>query len=178
MPCEYDRPCGASDCDRCHPENYVAVECVECGTEGPRWAMHQCDECGGWLCDAEGETCEECGEEAVQSDVGRFRRLPLANEEPADPLASYYCDECGDADWTDTLDGGGIREFYADDEIGDTICEPCMRKRAANAELRRGSEPSPPTTCSAVRVLIDPETGITRDCDTGDWAKEPEGRKL
>ena len=47
-----------------------------------------------------------------------------------------------------------------------------------NAAEGRGSEPSPPTTCSAVRGLIDPETDIARDCDTGDWVKELEGRKL
>jgi len=63
--------------------------------------------------------------------VGRFRHLPLANEEPAHPLASYYCDECGEPDWVDTHQGGDIREFYADDDQGDTICEPCARLRAA-----------------------------------------------
>ena len=66
--------------------------------------------------------------------VGRFQHLPMANEEPAHPLASYYCDECGEPDWTDTHQGGDIREFYADEERGDTICEPCARLRAANAE--------------------------------------------
>jgi len=65
--------------------------------------------------------------------VGRFRHLPAANEEPAHPLASYYCDECGEPDWVDTHQGGEIREFYADDEQGDSICEPCARLRAANA---------------------------------------------
>ena len=71
----------------------------------------------------------------VQDLVGRFRHLPSANEEPAHPLASYYCDECGEPDWVDTHRGGGIREFYADNEQGDTICEPCARLRAANASL-------------------------------------------
>ncbi len=59
----------------------------------------------------------------------RFRHLPPANEEPAHPLASYYCDECGNPDWIDTHKGGGIREFYADEEMGDSVCEPCMHKR-------------------------------------------------
>jgi hypothetical protein len=66
MPCEYDRPCGADDCDRCHPESYTPVECVECGVEGPRWAMHQCEECGGWLCGAERDMCEGCNKENEQ----------------------------------------------------------------------------------------------------------------
>ena len=84
-------------------------------------------------------------EEVLQGmDEGcRFRLLQPANEEPAHPMASYYCDECGEADWTDTIDGGGIREFYADDEIGDTICEPCTRKRAANAEAHASATKEP-----------------------------------
>jgi len=67
--------------------------------------------------------------------IGRFRHLPMANAEPAHPLASYYCDECGEPDWVDTHQGGGIREFYADDERGDIICEPCARLRAANNKI-------------------------------------------
>ena len=76
--------------------------------------------------------CDEADVANVSNDV--FRHLPMANEEPAHPLASYYCDECGEPDWVDTHQGGDIREFYADEEQGDIICEPCARLRAANAE--------------------------------------------
>jgi hypothetical protein len=72
--------------------------------------------------------------------VDRFRHLPLANEEPAHPLASYYCDECGEPDWADTHQGGPIREFYDDDEMGDTICEQCMRKRIETTTIMREVE--------------------------------------
>ncbi len=89
MACEYDRPCGGHDCDRCHPENYVAVECVECGVEGPRYAMHECEACGGWLCGAEGDLCGECRDESpncgaelpvdIKRKLRAFARLCIIN---------------------------------------------------------------------------------------------------
>jgi hypothetical protein len=69
-------------------------------------------------------------------DMQRFRSLPLANATPCHPLAAYYCDDCGEPDWTDATAGGDIRKFYSDDDRGDTICEVCMRKRVTTDDKR------------------------------------------
>ena len=69
-------------------------------------------------------------------DMQRFRPLPPANATPCHPLAAYYCDDCGEPDWTDATAGGDIRKFYSDDDRGDTICEVCMRKRVTTDDKR------------------------------------------
>ncbi len=59
----------------------------------------------------------------------RFKKLPWA---PTDenPVASYYCcEECDERDYVDTFNGGQIREFYHDTELGELICEVCKVKR-------------------------------------------------
>jgi len=59
----------------------------------------------------------------------RFTKLPLANLPPADPYASYYCEECGEMDYVDAVNGGKMRDFYMDNVAVELVCEVCMRKR-------------------------------------------------
>ena len=89
------------------------------------------DACRAWF--KTDERVTEFRAEARSADrqdrvVGRFVKMPFANDPPNHPLRSYYCDDCCQPDYADLWDGKPIREFYHDTERHLLICEPCMIK--------------------------------------------------
>ena len=91
-PCTPSRPCGALDCDRCHPGGGDVMTCADCGGEYYRYEETLCEQCGKQLCPEcvkPGTQCSECFTGGFMDDQ---TKLPKRGEWDADRMVYTHTD--------------------------------------------------------------------------------------